>query len=125
MKTILLFTFLGPLIGVLLFFLPSLIIAFSSKSDASSFTFIQGLSLFPVFFVGGYFVAILPAFTTGVIATFLRFENPWINYGILVILSVLTCLVYFFYSRNNDFILPSIVGVVTTMILGYIVFFKR
>ncbi len=125
MKTILLFTFLGPLIGVLLFFLPSLIIAFSSKSDASSFTFIQGLSLFPVFFVVGYFVAILPAFTTGAIATFLRFENPWINYGILVILSVLTCLVYFFYSRNNDFILPSIVGVVTTMILGYIVFFKR
>ena len=125
MKTILLFTFVGPPIGILLFFLSSLIGVLIFKNGSSSLTFGQGLSLFPVFFVLGYFVAIIPAFITGVIATFLRFENPWINYGTLVILSTTICLIYFFYNRNYDFLFPSAVGIVTTIILGYIVFLKR
>ena len=125
MKTILLFTFLGPPVGVLLFFLPTLIGVLIFKDNSTSLTFGQGLSLFPVFFAMGYFVAIIPAFTAGVIATFLRFENPWINYTVLVMLSAIVCSVYFFYNRNNDFLLPSAVAIVTTMILGYIVFLRR
>jgi len=124
MKKFLIFTFFGPPIGVMLFFLPSLIGVLIFEDNSSFLTLGQGLSLFPMFFVMGYFNAIIPAFITGVIATFLKFKNPWMNYSVLMVLSTMTCVTYFSCHRANDFILPSIVGIATTMVLGYVVFLR-
>ncbi|MEJ2437969.1 MAG: hypothetical protein P8Y35_08440 [Sulfurovaceae bacterium] len=96
-KRILIFTFFAPLVGTI-------------------------LSLFPLFLFFGYVSAIIPAFVVGIISAFLSFKNPWANYGVLIILSVIACMYFFFLERPSDFIIPSIVGISTTIVMGYFVF---
>ncbi len=121
-KRILIFTFFGPLVGTILFFFTTMIISSVTAHRPSFLTFSEKLSLFPLFLFFGYVSAIIPAFVVGIISAFLSFKNPWANYGILIILSVIACMFSFFLERPSDFIIPSIVGISTTMVMGYFVF---
>lgn len=124
MKRIILFTFLGPLIGVLIFFLPILIATQLFGENSDSISFWQSLLVLLWFLIFGYFVALFPAFLVGVIAKFLTFKNPWINYAILNISSATLCLLYFSDQRNDWYSMLVIMGVLTTMILGYFFMLK-
>ncbi len=124
MKKILLFTLLGPLIGVLIFLLPILIGLQLFGEDENFISFWQSLLLLPWFLIFGYFIAIFPAFLIGVIAKFLTFKNPWINYAILNISAAALSLFFFSDQRNDWYSLLVAMSVLTTMILGYFFFLK-
>lgn len=124
MKKILLFTLLGPLIGVLIFFLPILIGVQLFGENGDFISLWQSLLLLLWFLIFGYFAALFPAFLIGVIAKFLRFKNPWINYAILNISAATLSLFFFSDQRNDWYSLLVAMSILATMILGYFFFLK-
>jgi hypothetical protein len=124
MKRIIIFTLLAPPLGVLLLFLPVFIGVYVFANETDSISFLQSLAIFPFFFIFGYYIAIVPAFIIGIVAKFLAFKNPWINYGLLILSSIIICFVYFFDERDDWFSIFVSMGIFTTMILGYFMLLK-
>ena len=124
MKRIFIFTFAAPPLGVLLFFLPIFIGVYVFANETNSIRFLQSLAIFPFFFIFGYYITIVPAFFIGVVAKLLTFKNPWINYALLILSSIIICFVYFFDKRDDWFTIFVSMGISTTMILGYFMLLK-
>lgn len=124
MKKILLFTFIGPAVGSILFFIISLIGVLVFAPDSRALSLREELSLFPLFLIFGYAFAIIPAIFVGIFAIFLKYKDPWTNYTLLILSSFVICIIFFFNDRPNDYIFPSTLGILTTMVLGYFIFLK-
>lgn len=105
MKRLLLFTFLGPLIGSILIYVLTWL-SFSTNNFEFD-TFVIGSTLYIVF---GYIYGIVPAIITGAIAYFLNFEK-WIHILICIISAVLfTAFGLYIVNKSADFlwaIMPS------------------
>ena len=85
MKKVLLFTLLAPPLGTLIFLGFLLGVSFFNQPGLSSVElFALMLLSLPVFAIGGYVLAIVPALIVGIFASVLRFKKPMVNYVLLI-----------------------------------------
>lgn len=123
MKRILIFTFVGPILGVLLFFVPAFISAYIFSDEGHRLP-LESLMVFPFFFIFAYVVAVVPAFLIGAVAKLLTFKNPWLNFTSLVLASIIICVVCFYELRTDWFSIMVGMGVASTVIVGYLMLLK-
>ena len=132
MRKVLLFTLLAPPLGTLIFLGFLLGVSFFNQPGLSSVElFALMLLSLPVFAIGGYVLAIVPALIVGIFASVLHFKKPMVNYVLLIGFSAFASYLWFLVNPLADekmtlsvVSMDVLIAIMTTAILGYFSVFK-